>query len=295
MKPVSLAEIAVPECYAELRPAHRAAVIAHKRDRRLAVGDRVTLVFEDHETIRFQIQEMVWIERIHDPVRIQQEIDVYNELVPGQDELTATLFVEITDAEEIRPELDRLIGIDEHVSLLVDGEIVRARFDPKQLEEERISAVQYIRFPLGPDLAARLADPARPARLRIDHPAYRCEVELPGPLRRSLCRTLADQGEPLLEVPPEASAADRGAHVLFESDRVRAVHGPRGPGHVLVEAIDPDASLLGADDALLAEALSAVRRAARDLVREFGACLVQTEVDPDRPGLRWQLLGRRRS
>jgi hypothetical protein len=292
MKRVALDEIAVPASYAALRAAHREAVIAHKRDRRLPVGDRVTLVFEDRETLRFQIQEMVWIERIHDPVRIQEEIDVYNELVPGGDELTATLFVEITDVAEIRPELDRLIGIDEHVALVLDGEVVRARFDPKQLEEERISAVQYIRFPLAPALAERLADAGRPASLRIDHPNYRCEAPLPPALRRSLCRTLADAGEPLLAVPPEASAARQSARVLFQSGRVRALQGARGPGHVLVEALDPDASLLGADPALLDEALAAVRRAARDLVREFGGCRIQTEVDPRRSGLRWHLFGR---
>ena len=105
MRPLALDEIVDRERYKKMRPAYRDAVIAHKRDRRVALGDRVTLVFEDRETLRFQVQEMLWIERIDDADRIQQELDVYNELMPAEHELSATLFVEIIDLAEIRPEL----------------------------------------------------------------------------------------------------------------------------------------------------------------------------------------------
>ena len=127
-------------------------MIDYKRGRRLAVGENITLLFEDRETLHFQVQEMVWVEGIALPDKIQHEIDTYNELMPADRELSATLFVEITEAAEIRPALDRLIGVDEHVSLIVGDEDeaveIKAQFDPKQMEEDRISAVQYIKFAL---------------------------------------------------------------------------------------------------------------------------------------------------
>jgi len=206
VKPVVADELLGLDEYAELRPAHREAVIRHKAARRLAVGEKVTLLFEDHETLRFQIQEMCWIERIRDPAKVQAEIDVYNELMPAQNELTATLFIEITEAPEIRPELDRLIGIDEHVTLVLgqhdDEQLIPARFDRKQFQEDRISAVQYIRFRLDEAQVARFTDPAVPARVCIDHPNYRRQAPLPGPVRESLRQTLAGNPAPLLPPTP---------------------------------------------------------------------------------------------
>ena len=87
MRPLRLEEIADRETYAGLRDDYRRRVIEHKRARRLAVGERVSLLFEDRETLRFQVQEMLFVERISDPERVQDELDVYNELVPGADEL----------------------------------------------------------------------------------------------------------------------------------------------------------------------------------------------------------------
>ena len=162
MRPLSLEEIVPRDRYAALRPGFRDAIIAHKRNRRMAVGERVTLLFEDRETLRFQVQEMVWVEGIGEPEKIQREIDVYNELMPGDRELSATLFIEITDLAEIRPELERLVGLDEHVALSLgtgrDAEAIPARFDTKQFEQDRISAVQYIRFGLSDSQAHRFAD-----------------------------------------------------------------------------------------------------------------------------------------
>ena len=83
MRPLVLEEIVARDHYGEQRPAYRDAVIAYKRRRRLALGDKVTLLFEDRETLRFQVQEMLWIEAIHEPAKIQDELDVYNELMPG--------------------------------------------------------------------------------------------------------------------------------------------------------------------------------------------------------------------
>jgi len=143
VRPLTLDEIADLDTYERLRPRFHERVVALKRDRRVPVGERVTAVFENRETLRFQVQEMCRVERIADPRKVQQELDVYNELVPGENELSATLFIEITDLESIKPELDRLVGLDEHVSLWIGDERIPASFDPKQMEEDRISAVQY--------------------------------------------------------------------------------------------------------------------------------------------------------
>lgn len=297
MRPLTREEIVPLEAYGALRAAYRGAVIDHKRRRRMPVGPHVTLVFEDRETLRFQVQEMLWVERISDPQGVQNEIDVYNELVPLPGELSATLFIEITEAPSIRAELDRLIGIDEHVALVLgegaDAEEIPARFDPKQLDEDRISAVQYIRFRLDEGQAARFADPAAPAAVRIAHPAYRHEAAIPGEVRESLIAGLRDDPPALLPEPsarPESSAAPR-TPVLFESGRVRACvpERPLHPGHVVVEPCDPDAD--ARDGELAGELLAAVRRVADLAIERFGGCRVQADLAPGEP-VRWHVLPR---
>lgn len=292
MRPVTLEEIATLDRYAELRPAYREAMIRHKASRRISVGEKVTLLFEDHETLRYQVQEMCWIERIEAPERVQAELDVYNELVPGENELSATLFVEITDMPEIRPELDRLVGIDEHVSLVLGDERVPARFDPKQLEEDRISAVQYIRFPLSAEQARRFADPAVALRVRIDHPNYQREVAIPGELRASLGQDLTGGVASLLAVPPGAAVGRTEDELLFETGQVRALRParPRGREHVVIEARDAGADLLTASPEQLGEILDAVRRVAAEVCKRHGRCRVQTEVGPDAGPPRWHVL-----
>jgi hypothetical protein len=176
--------------YEKVRPEFMARIIELKRPRRITVGDRLTFIFENRDTVIFQIQEMTRAERRVSPEAIAEEVDVYNELVPGRDELSATLMIEIPDSEEIRPELNRLIGIDEHVLLDVGGEKVRAQFDDKQFEEERISAVQYVRFPLGAALAQAVRDRATRVVLKVDHPAYEASQCIDGASRASLVADL---------------------------------------------------------------------------------------------------------
>ena len=178
--------------YERSREAFLAKTIALKKPRRIGVGDRLTFIFENRDTVLFQIQEMLRAERAVKEEKILDEIAVYNELVPGANELSATLMIEIPEMRRIRAELDRLIGIDEHVFLDVGGESVRATFDPKQFESDRISAVQYVRFPLGPTLACKFCDPTVPARLRVEHPNYREATELSGESRQSLMRDLSE-------------------------------------------------------------------------------------------------------
>jgi hypothetical protein len=293
VRPLELAEIADLESYAQLRDGYRRRVIAHKQGRRLPVGEQVTLVFEDRETLRFQVQEMLLVERISEPARVQHELDVYNELMPGARELSATLFIEIEEQARIRPELDRLVGIDEHVSLrLGEGAArrrIRARFDPKQLDEERVSAVQYIRFELEPGDVARLADPSIPAAIEIDHPHYARVAPLPGPLRESLCAGLARDPEPLLVAPPAQAAPDA---LLFEVGALRVIARRGSPTDLLV--IAPGASAprwLAADVHFGADLEQALRQAARHVACHAGAARIEALLAEGDGALRWRVSG----
>jgi hypothetical protein len=284
--------------YAEIRPAYRARVIAYKRSRRLGVGDRVSLVFEDRETLRFQVQEMLWIERIREPAKVQQELDVYNGLMPGAGELSATLFIEITERAEIRPELDRLIGLDERVFLVLgegaQEEPLRARFDPKQRDEDRIAAVQYLRFELGEVRAARFRDPRVRARIRIDHPAYPREDEIPEAVRARLIEDLTRDPEPLLRPGDPALTAAPHDEVIARSPAALLLRPAQThlPGHLVVEAADPSLELQGASPEQLAEMLALVQRAVREVLREHAGARVSLDAGPGAGRLRWHVYAR---
>ncbi|HTO69371.1 MAG TPA: DUF3501 family protein [Myxococcota bacterium] len=191
MKRIQRGDVLDLVAYERIRPEFLARTILLKQARRIAVGDHLTFVFENRDTVLFQIQEMLRAERAVKEEKIEDEIAVYNELIPGEAELTATLMIEITETGRIRAELDRLIGIDEHVFLDVGGRAVRASFDSKQFESDRISAVQYVRFPLGRELAAAFRDESVPVALRVEHPNHRASVPIGGPWRASLAADLA--------------------------------------------------------------------------------------------------------
>jgi hypothetical protein len=292
VKSLGLAELVGLEAYEGLRDGYRTRVIALKRDRRLAVGDCITLVFENRETMRFQVQEMLRAEGLRDPARIQHELDVYNELVPGPDELSATLLIEITDPGAIRAELDRLLGIDGCVFLVLGsgpGALrIRAAFDARQLDAERISAVHYLRFRLPAEGRERLADPAAPAAIAVEHPRYAHTAPLPPRLRASLASDLAGDAVPLLAAPPGGSVLDGAPGPATAGRiRVRPAEPPAGPGHVVVEPIHPAGSLLDLEPGLEAELWAAVRREARAVLLRHGACRVQ--ADAHGPSVRWHV------
>jgi diadenosine tetraphosphate (Ap4A) HIT family hydrolase len=298
MRPLTREELVPLAAYPGVRDAFRSAVIAHKRARRMAVGPSVTLVFEDRETLRFQVQEMLLVERIDEPERVQYELDVYNELMPGADELSATLFVEITEPGRIRAELDRLIGIDERVELVLgagaDQRALQARFDAKQLDEDRISAVQYVRFALGGADAAALADPARYAAVRISHPNYGHEAALPAEVRESLVAGL--RADPPSLVPPLPAARAAEPEVLWSAGGVRVLRpvAPQLPGHLVVESSTPFPSAAEIDAALWNALSEAVRRTASEAAQRHGGCRVVADFAPGAP-LRWHILPRPRA
>lgn len=197
MKKITLEDVKNLHEYELIRDDWRRAVIAEKAKRRVLLGPAMSFVFENRLTVLNQVQEMCRAERLARPEAVQQEIDVYNELIPGPGEVAGTLMVEITDEARIQPELDRLIGLGagDRLWLQLGDRRVFARFDEGQGREDRISAVQYLRFPVGDDAAVRsaLESGTIAAKLVVDHPNYRAEVELPAETKRELARDLGPE------------------------------------------------------------------------------------------------------
>lgn len=182
------------EQYARERPAFRARVLAHKRNRSLALGDHLTLIFEDELTIRYQIQEMLRIEKIFEEDGINGELDAYNPLVPDGSNFKATMLIEYPDVEERRRMLARLKGIEDRIWVRVEGcEPVRAIADEdlERENEEKTSAVHFLRFELTAEMKSRLKQGAALA-VGTDHPNYAAEVPaVPENLRQSLLADLS--------------------------------------------------------------------------------------------------------
>jgi hypothetical protein len=203
MQKIALSDVKNLHEYELIRDEWRKDVIAVKAKRRVLLGERMSLLFECRLTVLNQIQEMCRAERLVKPEAVQQEIDVYNELLPDTGELAATLLVEITEEAEIQPQLDRLIGLSSgrHVWLELNGRKVFARFLEGQGREDRIAAVQYVRFPVGTDPAdaLALAEGAAPVVLDVDHPGYRARATLSPETRAEIARDLADGTRPRAE------------------------------------------------------------------------------------------------
>jgi hypothetical protein len=181
------------ETYARERTQFRAKVMAHKKDRSVALGEHVTLLFEDELTIRYQVQEMLRVERIFEEQGIQEELDAYNPLVPDGRNLKATLMVEYPDPDERHRKLEELIGIEDKVWVQVEGrERVWAIADEDldRETEEKTSSVHFLRFDLSEDMAKALKNGAS-LKMGIDHPRYAAAVEVGPAVRDSLARDLA--------------------------------------------------------------------------------------------------------
>jgi hypothetical protein len=178
--------------YERERDAFRAEVISMKKKRRIALGDLMTIVFENATTMRFQIQEMARAERMLRDEQIAHEIETYNELVPEDGELVGTLFIEITDADALREWLPRLTRIQHHVSIEVAGEQVRAEeIDLERLtrEETITTTVHYLKFRFSDAQRAKFAD--GPVAIVIDHSDYDVRVDLDDVQRAELLSDFA--------------------------------------------------------------------------------------------------------
>ena len=181
------------EKYARERPAFRAKVMAHKKLRLVELGKHASLHFEDALTMQYQVQEMLRLERIFEPELIQEELDVYNPLIPDGCNWKATFMVEYPDAEERKRQLAKLIGVETAVWVQV-ADFARvhpvANEDLDRQTEDKTSAVHFLRFELTPDMAAA-AKAGAAIRMGVDHPHYQADLTLALQARDALVADLA--------------------------------------------------------------------------------------------------------
>jgi hypothetical protein len=192
MRKLTVDDIVDHRAYERERDEFRARVIAMKRDRRVQLGELLTVVFENTDTMRFQVQEMARAERMLTDELIAHEVATYNELIPDPGELSGTLFVELVDDARLRDWLPRLVGIDHALRFeLPDGSHVGGvPQDEERLTRDDItSSVHYLKFPFTSAQQEQFA--AGPTRLLVDHAEYRAETELTAAQRAALARDFA--------------------------------------------------------------------------------------------------------
>jgi hypothetical protein len=176
MKKVELSEIKNIAAYEVEREQWRPQVLAIKDRRRIRLGNHITFLFENRDTVRYQIQEMMRIERIVKEHDIAHEVKTYNELIPEPGELSASLLIEYESPEERAVKLHELLGLEQHLWFYVNGSgRSRAIFDMRQMATDRISSVQYVKFELRPE---QMKAWSSGAKLVSDHPKYLAEREL---------------------------------------------------------------------------------------------------------------------
>ena len=181
------------EAYSRERNAYRSRVIAHKKLRTVHLGDHVTLIFEDELTIRYQVQEMLRIERIFEEEGIRSELETYNPLIPDGANWKATMLIEYPDAEERQRRLAQLKGIEDRTWVQVEGQarvFAIADEDMDRENEDKTSAVHFVRFELDRGMRAALKGGAGLA-VGVDHPNYRASVPVGPEVRDSLAGDLA--------------------------------------------------------------------------------------------------------
>jgi hypothetical protein len=167
------------EAYAKARPEFRRRVMAHKKRRTVRLGEHLTLLFEDELTIRYQIQEMLRIERIFEDEGIRHELDTYGPLVPDGRNLKATLLIEYADVDERRKALARMRGIEDQVWLRVSGHdrvLPIADEDMERENDDKTSSVHFLRWEFD-DAMARAFKGGASLAIGVEHPGYRAIVD----------------------------------------------------------------------------------------------------------------------
>ena len=201
-RPLVLDDIEDLRSYERGREEYRRRIIELKRRRRIPVGPFVTLVFENRETVRFQVQEMARAEKMVSDAQVQGELDVYNALLPAPGELSATMFIELTDEAALREWLPRLVGIERSVELRIGPDplgppapssvapaVPEAAHDAALTRTGTTASVHYLRFPLTPDQVEGLR--TQPAALAVTHPRYAHATMLSDETRRELALDVA--------------------------------------------------------------------------------------------------------
>lgn len=172
MKPVTRDELPTLERYEERRGEIRATMIRVRARRRVALGDLVSLGFENRETVLYQVCEMMRAERMVEPGRLEDELVVYNDLLPAPGQLSCTLFIEVPDQSQIRTVLNRLVGVDEHVFLRVGDTIVAGESEPGRSMLEKTASVHYVKWTLPAEAQRHLRAGDVAVEIGCDHPNY---------------------------------------------------------------------------------------------------------------------------
>ena len=198
--PLTLADVLDLRAYERVREDYRARIIARKVDRRIALGPVMTLVFECFDTVRFQVQEMARAEKIISDEALQVELDIYNRLLPGKGELSATLFIELTSDDALREWLPRLVGIERQLGVSIGGELVASAPEATHaaaLTRETVTpAVHYVRFGFTEGQVEAFGG-AEEVALVATHPAYEARTVLSAAERRELGGDLLGTTKPL--------------------------------------------------------------------------------------------------
>ena len=193
MPSITRASLMTLEAYAKVRKEFRANVMAHKKNRRVHLGDHITLQFEDEMTMRYQIQEMLRAARIFEEDGIQEELDAYNPLVPDGSNWKATMLIEYPDTTERAKALAELIGVEDRIWIQVEGCPRVYAIADEDLDREtdvKTSSVHFLRFELDAAMKQSLSGNAG-LRMGVDHPRYRTVLDsLPTAVRESLMRDL---------------------------------------------------------------------------------------------------------
>jgi Protein of unknown function (DUF3501) len=196
MKKIDASELLDLTAYEKAREATRARVIELKKSRRISVGDQITVLFENRDTVLFQIQEMLRTERIVEEAKVREEVDTYSGLIPDAGELSATLFIEIPDIARMSHDeqiaaVNLFQGLDRGAVFLRLGDLrLPAWFEEGRTKEEKMAAVHFLRFRLTSEAVRDLGDFARPAVVAIEHSNYRAEAVLAPAVRAELLRDL---------------------------------------------------------------------------------------------------------
>jgi len=174
--------------YEKVRNDYRNDIIDYKKDRRIKIGPNIAMVFENDRTLSFQIQEIMRAERIVHEDKIQEEVDIYNSIMPPKNGLSATLFIEVTEENKIKSVLNQFIGltVGKTIFLDFDGEKSFALFEQGREEEDKISSVHYLQFHLTLEQIKKLGERASSLKIGIDYNDYVYEVELSYPTKHSL-------------------------------------------------------------------------------------------------------------
>ncbi len=191
MKKIELKDIIPYHEYLKVRKEFQQKIIKLKKNRRVQVGENITFVFENRETVLYQIQEMIRLEKMIDEAAILQEIEVFNNLIPNENELCATMLIEIFERQFIKPILNSLAGIqNEKIFLTFENEAISPIFFEENLPDGRISAVQYLKFKFSKTQVEKFFNPKIIGKITIDHPNYKAETIIPENVRISLMEDL---------------------------------------------------------------------------------------------------------